>query len=173
MMILTDAFVQVNVSSIRTNQARCALYRNFLDLLDEEIVSGESSDRAVLKIRREDSECLKSESIAKVRFKFILVHKHIYKTYYTGQRVIWWDISRLATVLSRAEGEWKYKVRVKWLHISQWPSVINCLLHTVLAQLNATKSSIEYFNRFNHFNDGSYDYVIQKAVTKTIRMLSV
>ena len=26
---------------------------------------------------------------------------------------------------------------------------------------------------FNHFNDGSYDYVIQKAVTKTIRMLSV
>ena len=28
-------------------------------------------------------------------------------------------------------------------------------------------SSIEYFNRFNHFNDGSYDYVIQKAVTKT------
>ena len=29
------------------------------------------------------------------------------------------------------------------------------------------------FNHFNHFNDDSYDYVIQKAVTKTIRMLSV
>ena len=26
---------------------------------------------------------------------------------------------------------------------------------------------------FNHFNDGSYDYVIQKAVTKTLCMLSV
>ena len=25
----------------------------------------------------------------------------------------------------------------------------------------------------NHFNGGSHDYVIQKAVTKTIRMLSV
>ena len=31
-------------------------------------------------------------------------------------------------------------------------------------------SLLEYFN---HFNDGSCDYVIQKAVTKTIRMLSV
>ena len=30
-----------------------------------------------------------------------------------------------------------------------------------------------FSNHFNHFNDGSYDYVIQKAVTKTIRMLSV
>ena len=38
----------------------------------------------------------------------------------------------------------------------------------------STKSSVEYFNHFNHFNDGSYDYVIKKkAVTKTIRMLSV
>ena len=36
-----------------------------------------------------------------------------------------------------------------------------------------TKSSVDYFNHFNHFNEGSYDYVIQKAVTKTIRMLSV
>ena len=35
-----------------------------------------------------------------------------------------------------------------------------------------TKSSIEYFKHFNNFNDGSYDYFIQKAVTKTIRMLS-
>ena len=36
-----------------------------------------------------------------------------------------------------------------------------------------TKSSIEYLNHFNNFNGGSYDYIIQKAVTKTIRMLSV
>ena len=36
-----------------------------------------------------------------------------------------------------------------------------------------TKSSVEYFNHFSHFNDGSYDYLIQKAVTKTICMLSV
>ena len=33
-------------------------------------------------------------------------------TYYTGQRGIRRDISQVATVLSRAEGEWKYKVRV-------------------------------------------------------------
>ena len=32
---------------------------------------------------------------------------------------------------------------------------------------------VEYFKHFNHFNDGRYDYVIKKAVTKTIRMLSV
>ena len=71
------------------------------------------------------------------------------------------DISRVATVLLRVEGEWKYKVRVKCLHISQRPSVINCLLHTAIAQLNAYQvSSVEYFNHFNHFNDGSYDYVI-------------
>ena len=37
----------------------------------------------------------------------------IYKTYYTGQHEILRDISRVATVLSRAEGEWKYKVGVK------------------------------------------------------------
>ena len=36
-----------------------------------------------------------------------------------------------------------------------------------------TKSSIEYFNHFNHINDGNYGYIIKKAVTKTIRMLSV
>ena len=41
MMILTDAFVRVIVSSIRTNRARCALYKKILDLLNEESVSGE------------------------------------------------------------------------------------------------------------------------------------
>ena len=35
---------------------------------------------------------------------------------------------------------------------------------------NLTKSSVEYLNHFNHFNGGSYDYVIQKA---DICMLSV
>ena len=67
---------------------------------------------------------------------------------YTGQRVIWRDISRGTTVLSRAEGEWKYKVRVKCLHISQWPSVINCLLHTLLAQLNANQVFHRVFQPF-------------------------
>ena len=42
----TDAFVQVIVSSIRTNRVRCALYKKILDLLDEETISGESSGRA-------------------------------------------------------------------------------------------------------------------------------
>ena len=95
------------------------------------------------------------------------------KTYYTGQCEIWRDISRVATVLSRAEGEWKYKVRVKWLHISQWPSVINCLLHTLLVQLNAYQVFHRVFQPFQPFHDCSYDYVIQKAVIKSIRMLSV
>ena len=50
-----------------------------------------------------------------------------------------------------------------------------CILWTSLYSLNwtLTKSPVEFFNQFNHFNDGSDDYVIQKAVTKTIRMLSV
>ena len=51
--ILTDTFVQVIVSSIRTNRARCALYKKILDLLDEESVPRESSGRASLSIRRE------------------------------------------------------------------------------------------------------------------------
>ena len=36
------------VSSIRTNRAKCALYKKILDLLNEESVSGESSGRAGL-----------------------------------------------------------------------------------------------------------------------------
>ena len=47
-----DVFVQVIVSSIRTNRARCALYKKNVDLLDKESISGESSGR--------DRECLKS-----------------------------------------------------------------------------------------------------------------
>ena len=46
--ILTDEFVRVIVSSIRTNRARCTLYQKILDLLDEESISGESSGRASL-----------------------------------------------------------------------------------------------------------------------------
>ena len=52
MMILTDAFVRVVVSSIRTNRARCTLYKKILDLFDEESISGESSGRASLFILR-------------------------------------------------------------------------------------------------------------------------
>ena len=47
-LLLTDAFVWVNVSSIWTNRARCTLYKKILDLLDEESVSGESSGGASL-----------------------------------------------------------------------------------------------------------------------------
>ena len=46
--ILTDLFVQVIVLSIRTNRARCVLYKKTLDLLDEESVSRESSGRVSL-----------------------------------------------------------------------------------------------------------------------------
>ena len=60
MTILTDAFVRVIVSSIRTNRARCALYKKILDLLDEERVSGESSGRLVYKLDEKSyCECLK------------------------------------------------------------------------------------------------------------------
>ena len=45
-----DLFVQVIVSSIRTNRASCALYKEIFDLLDEESVSGESSGRGSLYI---------------------------------------------------------------------------------------------------------------------------
>ena len=38
------------------------------------------------------------------------------------------------------------------LFITYLTRSIECLLYT---------SSIEYFNHLNHFNDGSYDYVIQ------------
>ena len=51
--------------------------------------------------------------------------------------------------------------------------IINCLYIPYSLNCTLTKSSIENFNHFNHFNDGSLDYDIQKAVTKTIRMLSV
>ena len=44
-MILTDAFVRL---PIRTNRARCVLFKKILDLLDEENISGESSGRASL-----------------------------------------------------------------------------------------------------------------------------
>ena len=48
--ILTYVFVQVVVSSIRTNRARCTLYKKILDLFDEKSVSGESRSRACRSI---------------------------------------------------------------------------------------------------------------------------
>ena len=53
MAILTDAFVWVIVSSIRTNRARCTLYKNILDIPDEGSVSRACSGRASLSIRQE------------------------------------------------------------------------------------------------------------------------
>ena len=46
--LLNDDTYRLIVSSIRTNRARCALYKKILDLLDEKSVSGESSGRASL-----------------------------------------------------------------------------------------------------------------------------
>ena len=65
------------MSSIRTNRARCALYKKILDLLDEESVSGESSIELVSKLTRSPTvrEC---ESNAKVQFKIVLT-TNIYK----------------------------------------------------------------------------------------------
>ena len=44
-----------------------------LDILDEESISGESSG-----YKFDEKSYRECESIAKVRFKFFLVHKHIY-----------------------------------------------------------------------------------------------
>ena len=73
MTILTYAFVQVIVSSIRTNRVRCALYKKILDLLDKESFSGESSGRA----SSNSTGNRKCESIANDS-KVFLVHKHTY-----------------------------------------------------------------------------------------------
>ena len=48
MIVLTNTFVRVFVSSIRTIRAMFAFYKKILDLLDEETVSGESSGRVSL-----------------------------------------------------------------------------------------------------------------------------
>ena len=48
MTILTDSFVRVIVSSIRTNRTKYTLYKKILDLLEEQNFSGESSGRASL-----------------------------------------------------------------------------------------------------------------------------
>ena len=74
MPLYTYAFVWVIESSILTNRARCALYKKILDLLDEESISGAS----IYRTRSPTVNVLKCESIAKVRFKFFFVHKHIY-----------------------------------------------------------------------------------------------
>ena len=52
MTVLTDSFVRVIVSSIRTNRARCALYKKILDLLDEESISGKAVVELVYNLTR-------------------------------------------------------------------------------------------------------------------------
>ena len=54
-----------NCVILRTNRARCTLYKKIFDLLDEESVSGVRSGRASLQ------EVLLGESITKVRFKYL------------------------------------------------------------------------------------------------------
>ena len=59
-MLLTDSFVRVIASSIRTNRARCALNRKILDLLDEESISGEAVVELIYKFDKKPYyECLK------------------------------------------------------------------------------------------------------------------
>ena len=68
--------------SCQTNRARCALYKKVLDLLNEESISGESSGRASLLIRREvllQKFEQVSLSLSTIHF---LVHKHIYRYIY-------------------------------------------------------------------------------------------
>ena len=55
--------------------------------------------------------------------------------------------SRVATVLSRAAGEWKYKV-----------SEMSPYFTMTTTRSTERLPSVEYFNQFNHFNDGSDDY---------------
>ena len=69
MTILTAALVQVIVSSIRTNRARCALHMKILDLLEEESFL----ERAVVELVNkfdEKSMFEKVSRIAKVQFNF-------------------------------------------------------------------------------------------------------
>ena len=55
---------------------RCLASVTAIDLLDVESISGACSGELVYKFDEKSyREC---ESIAKVRFKFVLVHKHIY-----------------------------------------------------------------------------------------------
>ena len=50
---LTNAFVRIILSSIPTNRAKCTFYKKFLDLLDEESISGWRIRIFSLPIRRE------------------------------------------------------------------------------------------------------------------------
>ena len=77
MTILTDAFLLVIVSSIRTNRARCAFYKKILDLLDGKSVSVEVN-----------------EKFCRVRLNFFVL-KHIYHIYYiTSPLTIHFPITR-------------------------------------------------------------------------------
>ena len=75
-----------------------------------------------------------------------LIRKRLTRAYVLETDVhIYIHISRVSIFVA---GEWKYKVRVKCLHISQWPSVIKCLSHTLLAQLNADQVFHRVFKPF-------------------------
>ena len=69
-----------NCVPIRTNRARCALNKKILDLLDEESISGESSGRVSLYIRREVLPRMFEKVSRSLKYdsNFGGVHKHIY-----------------------------------------------------------------------------------------------
>ena len=81
MTILT--FVWVIVSSIRTNRARCAIYKKILIYSTRKAFLEKAVVELVYKFDEKSyRECLKGESIAKVRFNFfcpqIYLYTHIY-----------------------------------------------------------------------------------------------
>ena len=76
MTILTSAFVQVIVSSIRTNRARCTLYKKIL---------GENSDRASVKIQREVLLRIFEKVSGSVTYYSICLSTNIYKDVYGHQ----------------------------------------------------------------------------------------
>ena len=79
MTILTDAFVRVIVSSLRTNRARCALYKKSLIYSTKEAFVEKAVVELVYKSMRNPTvNVCKCESIAKIQFNLFL-SKYIYQ----------------------------------------------------------------------------------------------
>ena len=74
---------------LRTNRVRCALNMEILDLLNEKSVSGAHRVELVYKFDEKSyCECLKGESISKVRFKYFFhPQTHIYIYIWTPQPI--------------------------------------------------------------------------------------
>ena len=102
----------------------------------------------------------------------IKISRDIYKTHGSAWNMTRYFTSSDSIVMSRRRVEIQ-----STSEMSPYFTMTKCnkLFITYLTRSTERLPSlpIEYLKHFNHFNDGSYDYVIKKAVTKTIRMLSV